>query len=248
MSVARGWPLALAALAPLLPSPATAQEARPADVAGRVVDVGTGQPVAGASVTVRGTAARTVTDGDGRFVLHDVPPGEWTWVIERLGYATWEQRMAVEHLDQLRIGLLARPLDLEAVRVTVDRLEQRRRIAPYPVSAIPAEELRSAVATIAMDLVPARMPWPRATCQQAVGDEPSAGALDRLCVLYRGGVAEPEICLDDRPIPWVFLLAYGAEEIHSIDYVGGPRPQVRLYTERFLERGRPVRPLTFGCH
>lgn len=41
--------------------------------------------------------------------------------------------------------------------------------------------------------------------------------------------------------------AYGAEEIHSIDFVSGPRPHVRVYTQYFLKRGTPLRPLAWGC-
>lgn len=248
-ATARWCATALLAAGLLLPDDGVSQEptAERVDVAGRVVEVATGAPVEGASVSVRGTAARAVTDRDGRFVLRGVPSGDRTWVIERLGYATWEQRLAVQHLDQLRIGLLARPVDLEAIRVTVDRLERRRNLAPYSVHTVPREALRSAVATIALDLVPSRMPWPRATCP-ANDDEQSAVDMRRLCIVYRGGITEPEICLDDRPVPFTFLDAYGATEIQGIDYIGGPRPEIRLYTERFLERSRPVLPLTVGCH
>ena len=43
------------------------------------------------------------------------------------------------------------------------------------------------------------------------------------------------------------LIAYSSHEIHAMDYVGGARPQVRVYTTYFLESGKPLRPLGRGC-
>lgn len=238
------------------------------DVAGLVVSVQTGEPVAGAGVSIEGTWIRTLTNEDGRFVLRGIPRGERTWVIEALGYATWEQPLAVEHLDQLRIGLLARPVALEEIRVTVDRLEARRKLAPYSVHTATREDLRSSAAIDAADLARSRMPWVMTACPAGGGGARPVGALSAaeapdestlqdagqpmsspmdLCIRYRGAVTRPGVCLDDRPIPLAFLLAYGAAEVHAIDYIGGPKPQIRVYTERFLESGRPIRPIAFGC-
>ena len=250
----------------LATGPAAAQQTDPGrlDVAGLVADASTGEPLAGAAISIEGTALRTLTNDDGRFVLRGVPAGEQTWVIERLGYATWRQPLTVAHLDQLRIGLMARPVALEAIRVTVDRLEARRKLAPYSVYGVSREVLRSSAAIDALDLARSRMHWLPAGCPSGGGGTPApAGTVPdesslrdpgqktplglELCIRYRGGVRQPGICLDERPISHVVLTAYGADEIYAIDYVGGPAPQIRLYTERFLESGRPVRPLTFGC-
>lgn len=122
-------------------------------------------------------------------MLRGIPRGEQTWVIESLRYATWRQPLTVAHLDQLKIGLMPRPVDLEAITVTANRLAERRRPPSYSVHAVSKEELRSSTAIEAADL----------------------------------------------------------EEIHSIDHIGGPWPQVRVYTERFLASGRSLRPVAFGC-
>lgn len=243
------------------------------DVAGLVADASTGEPLAGAAVAIEGTAVRTLTNEDGRFILRGVPRGEQVWRVERLGYATWEQPFAARHLDQLRIGLMARPVALEEIRVTVDRLEARRKQAQYSVHTVDREALRSSPAIDAADLVRSRMHWVPAACPggggggfagapaagpggaivvpgestlRDPGQSPSWGLLD-LCIRHRGNVTRPGVCLDDRPIPLAVLAAYAPEEIYAIDYVDGPGPQVRLYTLRFLESGRPIRPLAFGC-
>ena len=263
----------LARLAPCLfvlmvaaPAVAQAPERERLDVAGIVADATTGEPIAGALIYIQNTSVSTLSNEDGRFVLRGVPAGEQIWVIERLGYATWRQPLTARHLDQLRIGLMARPVALEAIRATVDRLEERRKLSPYSVHTVSREELLSAVAIDAATLARSRTPWLPVGCPQgAGGGAPAAGTgvpnqnslrdpgervveLMDLCVRYRGGVTRPGICLDDKPIPLAMLSAYGASEIQAIDYIGGPSPQIRLYTRRFLESGRRIRPIAFGCH
>lgn len=220
------------------------------DVAGLVADVMTGGPIDGAAISIDGTGLRVYTDSAGRFVLRGIPRGERTWVIERLGYATWRQSLAVQHLDQLKIGLLPRPVDLAAIRVSVDRLEARRKVAPYSVHTATYESLRSAVAVSAADLIRSRMPWMTVSCPGGgIGSTSGVPSIvvDEFCIRYRGRAIQPIVCLDDRRFPMAFLGAYAPSEIHSIDFVGGYSPQVRVYTERFLASDRSMLPLTFPC-
>ncbi len=55
-------------------------------IAGEVVDSATGQPVASAQVSLRGTRYRTMTAFTGRFTLRGVPAGEYTLDVRRIGY------------------------------------------------------------------------------------------------------------------------------------------------------------------
>jgi TonB-linked SusC/RagA family outer membrane protein len=61
-------------------------------VRGLVTD-SVGSPLAGVSVTVKGSQSGTVTDGNGNFTLYDVPPRA-TLVMSTIGYATREVRLA----------------------------------------------------------------------------------------------------------------------------------------------------------
>ena len=119
-------------------------------------------------------------------------------------------------------------------------------MASHSIYTVPSEALRSSAAIEAAELLRSRSPWPEIGCPRDDGSGPPMppGAL---CIRYRGAMAVPGVCLDERPIPLAVLSAYSAEEIHSIDYVGGPWPQVRVYTERFLASGKPLRPVAFGC-
>ncbi|HST62574.1 MAG TPA: alpha-2-macroglobulin family protein, partial [Longimicrobium sp.] len=81
----------------------------PGAVRGVVVDARTRQPLAGALVSVEGTALRTVTDASGRFRLAGVPRGRRTLRVERRGTegATVELDVGDAPLAELRIELAA---------------------------------------------------------------------------------------------------------------------------------------------
>lgn len=238
----------------------------PVTVTGQVVDATTGTPLGGAAITIDGTALRAFTDAEGRFSFRTVPPGEHVWVIHRLGYATWEQPFSAAAFDRLRIGLMPNPVALENITVTVDRMEARRAAATLSVHTVTPEDLHSSPATLAAELLESRAPWAVVQCPDNLGatvypldqdNPPDESTLvdpgqqpydpTEFCIRHRGRVIQPAVCLDDRPITVVELLAFSSAEIYSLDFVGGTRPQVRLYTEDFLEKRRTVRPFTVPC-
>lgn len=229
----------------LLPMTVVCQDLPVVDVTGIVADVSTGEPVSGAAVWIQGTQVRTLTDEDGRFLLRDIPQGEHTWVIESLGYARWEQPLVVEHMDRLKIGLMPRPVALQEIRATVSRLETRRKLATVSIHTANQDRIGASIAIEAAGAVRSLMPWFPAACP--AGQTPAPSMDLRLCIRYRGVPQEAAICLDERPASMAELWAYGTAELHSIDYVGGASPQVRVYTIYFLERGKRLRPLSIGC-
>ncbi|MGE3618559.1 MAG: carboxypeptidase regulatory-like domain-containing protein, partial [Gemmatimonadales bacterium] len=69
--------------ATLMAGSAAAQTGR---IVGRVVDGETGQPVAGAILSVVGAQARAQSGVDGRYVLADVPAGPQSVRVTFIGY------------------------------------------------------------------------------------------------------------------------------------------------------------------
>jgi hypothetical protein len=55
-------------------------------VAGRVVDAVTGEPLRDANVILEGITLGDATDGDGRFVIDEVPSGDQTLHVTMVGY------------------------------------------------------------------------------------------------------------------------------------------------------------------
>lgn len=239
--------LALGALGPRSLS-AQDPEPEPLDVTGMVADIASNQPIAGAIVELPEAGRKTVTDAQGRFVLRGIPAGEQLWRIRMLGYATWEERSAVAHLDLLRIGLLPRPLELEQISVTVDRLEARRRVAAVTVVAVDREELTRSTWGSAVEVVRTRIPYITTICPEEDGG-PRQAVPWEFCIKYRGSVVRPVVFLDERRVPMEVIFAYHPAELYTVEiYAGGlgrfTAPQIRVYTTEFMKRGRALRPLT----
>ncbi len=87
--------------------------AQPKKVSGRVVD-GTGQPVIGASVIIKGTTVGISTDLDGAFVLNNIPAGAEELEISFLGYEPRTVRIAPE----VQVVLESDSQQIESVVVT----------------------------------------------------------------------------------------------------------------------------------
>lgn len=237
----------LFAMAAILPTSLGAQDpaSERMDVTGVVADIESNQPIAGAIVELPEAGRKAVTNAQGRFVLLDVPAGEQLWRIRMLGYATWEERRIVDHLDVLRIGLLPRPIELERISVVVDRLEERRRLVGVNVVAVDREELVVSTRTSAVEVARTRIPYITTVCPDKLRQEVPW----EFCIKYRGRVVRPVVFLDERQVPMEVIFSYHPAELYTVEIYTGTLgrftvPQIRVYTTEFMRRGRSLRPLT----
>ncbi|HEX7243118.1 MAG TPA: carboxypeptidase regulatory-like domain-containing protein [Longimicrobiaceae bacterium] len=111
-------------------------------VAGRVVEATTGKGVSGAMVAFPRLEARTVTDAEGRFAFARLPEGEQSVEVSRIGYVGTRDDVWVAGGDSLFLAVLARPVVLEALTVTENRVERRSLEAPYGVRAVGGEQMK----------------------------------------------------------------------------------------------------------
>ena len=167
------WLVLYVAVAPALVVPqVTAQEPEQANVfEGNVRDAGTGEPLAGANVSVVGREARVVTRGDGTFHLTGMAAGVYTLRADRLGYrgatvvvtvGTVRARRAVAEAAEVVIELEPSPIALEDLVVTATISERAAAEAIRPVSVMTGDVLqRQMTATVAGTL--ASMPGLAAT-------------------------------------------------------------------------------------
>ena len=79
--------------------PALSAAAATRDLHGRVVDADTGAPLAAVLVATASPDRRAVTDGDGRFVLVDLPPGPRPLVVSLVGYTLARPEVIVPASD-----------------------------------------------------------------------------------------------------------------------------------------------------
>ena len=97
-------PTLLISLALLIAVTSAATSGAPAaangSLGGKVIDGTTGMPVNAASVTVKGTALRGSSDGNGVFFIDNVPLGAAVIEVSRVGYKSREISVAVTADDQ----------------------------------------------------------------------------------------------------------------------------------------------------
>ncbi len=232
-------PLAVAAAAALLASSsAVAAQTDPDDdvafhLVGQVVDIATGAPVQGARVSVAAAEWMSLTNAEGRFILHDLDPGPHRLSVEQLGYRTLvAQVQAGTAAAPLRLGIEPDPIVLEGLEVVSRRFERRRRATGLRVSEFDQHELARSSSTSAAEMLEERIPVQRTQCND--------GGFE--CVFSRGGRIRPIVCIDETPMidGWNALAAYRPQDFHMIE-VYGRGGLVRAYTHFFMERAARIR-------
>ena len=113
------------------------------------VEAESGRPLAGASVTVRGTSLATVTDARGQFIIPVVPAGVHTVVVAYLGRETREQEVTVTAgtVARLDVELASQALELVGIQVLGARaLVQaealtRQKNAPNIINVVASDQM-----------------------------------------------------------------------------------------------------------
>ena len=131
-----------------LARPAAAQSA--GTLSGRVVDRQTGRPILGVLVTVPSVGARGLTNGDGFFVLLEIPAGGRELVFEHLSYGRHTRQVSVEADNDLVLEarLSQRAIELAPLVVeALSALERRRVTTGFAMNEIGREEIELAQRT-----------------------------------------------------------------------------------------------------
>lgn len=234
MRYAVRFALVLAAF--LVAAPAAAQER--VTLSGRILDGATGQPVAGASVKLKG-GAMVFTNAEGRFLLYRVPAGPHRLEVRRLGYEELDADVvAADGAQPIDVKLATNPVLLERIEVMVDRLERRRRAVPTTVSAYGLDELARSPSLTMVDFLRRSSSAQLSPCGRT------------WCVYKRGKQVQPEVWIDERRAYGGIteLEGYPPQLIHSVEVIGGTH--IRIYTQRFAkllaERKVPFIPTLVG--
>ncbi|MBX3296244.1 MAG: TonB-dependent receptor [Acidobacteria bacterium] len=106
----------------------------------------TGEPVAEAKVSVKGTEITWTTDPAGRSVISSIPDGEQTIVVESLGYTPAELTLSFPLADSLE-RIIELELTNELAEVTIESTRSGRTIEAEPtrVEAIDEEEIEEKI-------------------------------------------------------------------------------------------------------
>ncbi|RKY51362.1 MAG: TonB-dependent receptor [Candidatus Neomarinimicrobiota bacterium] len=115
-------------------------------VTGRVTDIATGRGLPGANVYFEGTPYGAATDLDGGYAIYKVPAGEYTLVVEFIGYRKVSEPITVQEGQTLRkdIQLQGGALELSALEVMASRAT---RETPVAYSDIPKAKIEMRLAS-----------------------------------------------------------------------------------------------------
>lgn len=123
--------------------------AQAGDIAGRVTAIGSGEPIAGAQVTVVGQRARALSDESGRFRLTGVSGTTVTVEVRRIGYQLARVSARVGQTDVV-IALGTSAVGLEQVVVTGTAGAAQKRELGNSVGTINAAEVVATAPVISM--------------------------------------------------------------------------------------------------
>ncbi|MGD8782201.1 MAG: TonB-dependent receptor [Ignavibacteria bacterium] len=93
-------------------------------LAGVVTDAGTGEPLFGANVVIKGTTMGAATDFEGNFVILNVSPGIYTVVVSMISYQKVEYeniKISTDLTTNIDVRLQSSSVELETLVVTAER-------------------------------------------------------------------------------------------------------------------------------
>lgn len=110
---------------------------------GFVKDSLTREPLVGANIALLGTTRGAASSAEGRFIIREIPSGEYTVRVSFIGYSDVEISVTVSNVDSLFIEALLQPEQIESGEVVVTATRTVRNIADVPVriEAVPQEEI-----------------------------------------------------------------------------------------------------------
>lgn len=123
-------------------------------VSGQVRDE-TGNPLAGVTVTVKGTAVASKTDEDGRYQIN-VPDGATALVFTTIGFETFEAQIGNRIIIDIRMDFAIS--DLDEVVVVGMNIQQSKRSVTGSVATIQTKELRQSPVANLNNALAGRLP------------------------------------------------------------------------------------------
>ncbi|HET8655400.1 MAG TPA: TonB-dependent receptor [Longimicrobiaceae bacterium] len=136
------WKTSLACLLALCLLPVGAAAQATGSISGTVTNGATGEPLAGASVTIPTTKIGALTGANGQFTLTGVAPGSYTVRAAYLGYSAQEQTVTVTagQTATVNFGLSAQAVQLEGI-VAIGYGTTQKKDLTGAVSTVKPEQL-----------------------------------------------------------------------------------------------------------
>ncbi|MDR0429688.1 MAG: TonB-dependent receptor [Tannerellaceae bacterium] len=107
---------------------------------GHVVDKSTNEHLAFINVVIKGSTIGATTDATGHYYLKNLPEGEFTIVVQSIGYRTVEKRVTLARGKSVELNFEIEEdrIAIDGVVVSANRSETTRRLAPSLVNVLDA--------------------------------------------------------------------------------------------------------------
>jgi outer membrane receptor for ferrienterochelin and colicin len=125
-------------------------------LAGMVTDASSGEPLAGANVFIENTNLGAAVDLEGAFYILNIPPGNYSVIIEMIGYETQKYedlRISVNRTVSLDVLLKPAVLEGEVIVVQADKIASKkdqtgsiRTVSSEQMEVLPIESVNDVVA------------------------------------------------------------------------------------------------------
>ncbi|MBB5437429.1 outer membrane receptor protein involved in Fe transport [Pedobacter sp. AK017] len=107
-----------------------------------IVKSGSGELFTGAGVVLQGSNKSSVTDGEGKFSIRNIPAGEYRLKVKYIGYADRIQKVTITgNTSGIQLVLKARDNDLSEVSVIGRTVVQETNRQAFNVTAVDAKKL-----------------------------------------------------------------------------------------------------------
>jgi iron complex outermembrane receptor protein len=122
-------------------------------LSGKIIDAGSGNTLAGVSVTIPDLKLGTVSGRDGSYLLRDLPSGDYVIIISMIGYARELEKVAVKGAVRKDYGLRLSSTQLKDVIVTAVSSATDKQNTPYSISTVGYGQLLESTSTNVIDAI-----------------------------------------------------------------------------------------------
>jgi hypothetical protein len=240
----------------LAAAPAAAQRAT---LRGQVVDSRSGQPVPNAAVFVDDSRTGVYADAQGRFEVRHLRAGTRAIWAESPGYKMDLSMVEVAApATQVTLQMEGNPVQLEALRVTTNRLDRRARGYAGTSRVFRESDLATMWYSNVQQLVQSRGAVRATSCRNrgsyggaygSLGYRGAASYTGGGCVYSRGTTYSARVFIDE--MPWVAgvesLSDFPLAEVARVEIYGQGR-EVHVFTRQFMNwlSQRPYVPTPIG--
>ena len=113
-------------------------------IVGTVTSIADKSALIGANVIIENTSMGAASDAQGKFVIKNIPDGDYTVMVSYIGFETLKKNVSVESNEMVTVELSMAPeaIQMETYVVTASRRRERVEDAPAAISVISKTEIR----------------------------------------------------------------------------------------------------------